>query len=184
MGKKWMILLCSFSVLTLICSVISTSLVFYGDKARTESNSNKVIANNNVYKSTSIVYESSNSLNLYGLTPDFKITQNFTITNNNSNTIKYSIKWLNVTSTWDDVSFNNSEIHPEEFVYTLTCTNGEKIERKQMPVENEYIIQNLELKTNKSNTCYIDVEFLNMYKDQSYNYNKSFSGTYVVTIEE
>lgn len=184
MGKKWMILLCSFSVLTLICSIISTSLIFYGDRARTQENSNKVIANNNVYKNATIVYEQDNNLSLYGLTPGIKITQNFSMTNNNSNTIKYSIKWLNVTTTWNGNTLNYSEIHPEEFVYTLTCSNGEKIDRKQMPLENEYIIQNLELKTNKSNNCSIDIEFLNMNKDQSYNYNKSFSGRYLITIEE
>ena len=61
MGKKWMILLCSFSVLTLICSIISTSLIFYGDRARTQENSNKVLANNNVYKNTLVVYEQDNN---------------------------------------------------------------------------------------------------------------------------
>ena len=186
MGKKWMILLCSFSVLTLISSVLCTSLVYFSEQARTDINSKEVVAANNIYKSLSINYDENNTLTLTDLNPGEKITKTFSITNNNSNTINYSIVWNNVSSTWNTGN-NYQTAHPEEFIYSLTCSNGEKIENKQMPLaddEDKTIIKNLELKTNKTNDCSITINFVSIDGDQSYNFNKSFGGTYKVIVEE
>lgn len=185
MDKKWMILTCFFSMLTFISSVICSCLVFYNEKARTEVNSNKVLATNNTYKSTNIIYYQNNLLNLSELTPGYNLEQSFSIINNNSNTTYYDIIWSNVTSTWN-VASNGFSSHPEEFIYSLICSNGEKIESKQMPIDNNdnVILENLELKTNKSNDCTIKVSFINNGLDQSYNLNKSFSGTYKIVVRE
>ena len=186
MGKKWMILLGSFSVLTLISSVLCTSLIYFSEQARTDINSKEVVAANNMYKSISINYNQNNVLNLSNLNPGDLITKTFSITNNNSNTINYKILWSNVSSTWNTGN-NYQTAHPEEFVYTLTCSNGEKIENKQMPLaddEDLTIINNLELKTNKTNDCTITFSFVSKDGDQSYNFNKSFGGTYKVVVEE
>lgn len=185
MDKKWMILTCFFSVLTFVSSVICSCLVFYNEKARTEVNSNKVLAVGNLYKSTSIIYNQSNHLNLSSLSPGFTVEKSFSITNNYSNTIIYDIVWDKVITTWN-YSDNGLSAHPEEFVYSISCTNGEKIDNKQMPVEeNDYnILSSLELKTNKSNECTIKITFINNGLDQSYNLNKSFSGTYKVVVKE
>lgn len=184
MEKKVMILICFFSALTMISSVVSSSLIFYSEQARTEANSNKVLATNNIYKSTSIVYNQNNTFNLSGLSPGYTITNNFSITNNNSNTIKYRIEWNNVTSTWKDAV--DGITHPEEFTYTLTCSNGEAVKETTMPTEKGpiVILDNLELKTNKTNECNLKVEFKNTGLDQSYNNNKSFRGTYKIVIIE
>ena len=186
MGKKWLILVCFFSVLTLIVSLISASLVFFNEKGRTELNSERVLGTNNNYKSTSIIYNQNNTLKLSGLTPGSSILQSFLITNNNSNTIIYNIEWSNVTSTWKDKANEFSEAHPEELVYSLSCTNGEKIENKQMPIGNSdnIILENLELKTNQTNNCDIKVTFVYKEQDQSYNLNKSFGGTYKIVVKE
>lgn len=185
MDKKWMILTCFFSVLTFISSIICSCLVFYNEKARTEINSNKVLATSNTYKSATILYNQNNYLSISGLIPGNTIEQSFSITNNNSNTIIYDIEWDNVTTTWN---YNNDGLasHPEEFSYALTCSNGEKVENKVMPVDsNDYtIFSNLELKTNKSNECDIKITFINTGNDQSYNLNKSFSGIYKVVVRE
>lgn len=178
MDKKWMILIGVFSVLTLISSVISASIVFMNDEVRTEVNSKKVLGNANIYKSTSIVYESDNVLRLSSLNPGYHIEQKFSITNNNSNTIKYVIEWQNVTSTW-----NSDNALPKEFVYSLSCSNGEKIVDKQMPLNNEIILDDLELLTNKTNECVISISFVNTGQDQSYSLNKSFGGTYKVVVK-
>ena len=185
MEKRLLILTCFFSVLTLISSIICSSLIFYNEKAITEVNSNKVIASNNIYKSTSIIYNKNNTISLSGINPGYSLEQKFTISNNNSNTIKYNIEWKNVVSTWN-VSSNNMQVHPEEFIYSVSCTNGEKVENKTMPTsEKDYIIlENLELKTNKTNECTIKILFLNKGVDQSYNSNKSFKGTYKVIVIE
>lgn len=183
MEKKVVILVGFFSVLTLITSVITSSLVFFNEKARTEANSNKVLVQEGIYKSTSVDYERNNTLNLSGLTPGYNLEQKFSITNNNSNTIKYNIEWSNVASSWNTAS-NGMEAHPEEFVYSINCTNGDRVEEQQMPTNDEIILENLELKTNKSNDCVIKVTFKNTGLDQSYNYNKSFKGTYKVVIKE
>ena len=184
MDKKVTILVCFFSALTLISSVITTSLIFYSEQARTEANSNKVLATNNIYKSVSIVYNQNNTLNLSGLTPGFNTTHTFSITNNNSNTIKYRIEWINITSTWGDVKDGVS--HPEEFTYTLMCSNGEAVKQTSMPTKKEdvIILDNLEIKTNKTNDCSLKVEFKNLGTDQSYNNNKSFRGTYKIVTKE
>lgn len=184
MDKKITILVCFFSVITLISSLTTSAFVFYSEQARTEANSSKVLATNNVYKSSSIVYNENNTLNLSGLTPGYSTTHTFSITNNNSNTIKYRIEWNNITSTWADAT--NGTTHPEEFTYTLTCSNGEAIKQTTMPTSKKTIkiLDNLELKTNKTNECTLKIEFQNLGIDQSYNNNKSFRGTYKIVVEE
>ena len=186
MNNKWMILAVFFSVITLISSIICSSLVYNSEKNKTEISSNQVIAINIIHKNTSIVYYSNNSLKLIGLEPGYNLTQKFFITNNNSNTIKYNIEWTSVSSTWNTESEEYGAPHPEEFVYTLSCTNGERVENKTMPLsENDYVIfKDLELKTNKTNECTINIRFLAKDQDQSYNLNKSFGGKYIVKVIE
>ena len=55
-----------------------------------------------------------------------------------------------------------------------------------MPLsENDYVIfKDLELKTNKTNECTINIRFLAKDQDQSYNLNKSFGGKYIVKVIE
>lgn len=183
MDKKMMILVCFFSVATFISSVIGSCFVFYNEKARTDINSNKVLATPDVSKSTSINYYGNNKLNLSMLEPGYTMEQKFSITNNESNLLKYKIIWNNISSTWGSDSGTS---HPEEFIYSLTCSNGQKIIDKQMPINNEdiVILENQELKTNKTDECTLKVTFLSTGFDQSYNLNKSFSGEYKVVIEE
>lgn len=182
MDKRITILVCFFSVITLISSLVTSALIFYNEQARTEANSNKVLATNNVYKSTSIVYNQNNTFNLSELKPGYTTTHKFSITNNNSNTIKYRIEWSNVTSTWNEEI--NGISHPEEFVYTLTCSNGENKKTTIMPTKNGTILTDLEIKTNKTNECSLKVEFINTGLDQSYNNSRSFRGTYRIIVEE
>lgn len=185
MDKKWMIPLCIFSVLTFISSIVSTTLVFYSERAHTKINSSTVLAANNEYKSTSIIYYQSNDINLSSLNPGDVKTYSFEIVNNNSNTVKYSIKWQNVNSTWY-VKSDTMETHPEEFVYSLTCSDGNKVENQTMPdsKEDKVILTNKELKTSKTNTCQLTITFVNKNIDQSYNLNKIFGGTFKVIVEE
>ena len=185
MGKKWMILLSLFSCVTLITSITSMFIILNGDNARTEVNSNKVIASNDIYKSVSIVYETDNTFNISNLNPGDQITKTFTITNNNSDSIFYNIEWRNINSTWQNPSMY-SEPHPEEFIYTLQCTNGEKIESAIMPTNNNdpIILENLEIKSNKKNTCNLTMKFNTTGYDQSYNLYKTFEGTIKVIIKE
>lgn len=185
MDKKWMILTCFFSVVTLIASIASSCLVFFNEESRTKLHSDTIIAENKIYKNVSIVYENSNVIKLSNISPGYNITQKFNITNNNSNTINYRIEWSNVTSTWNNENSITTP-HPEEFVYSVSCTNGEKIENKTMPYNNEnnVILDNLELKTNKSNECTLTIKFIQNGTDQSYNLNKLFGGTYKVVVKD
>jgi hypothetical protein len=180
MAKKWMVVLCVFSVLTFLCSLVSAITIIVNENARTELNSTEVLASNNTYKSTSIIYDQSNELYLLNLSPGYSQSNTFTITNNHSSEIKYSIKWYNVTSNWSEGG------HPEEFTYSVTCTNGEQATGKTMPSANEdlTIIEDLELKTNKSNTCTMTISFTSTGLDQSYNLNKTFKGTYKIVVKE
>ena len=93
MAKKWMVVLCVFSILTFLCSLVSAITIIVNENARTELNSTEVLSSNNTYKSTSITYDQPNELNLVNLMPGHTITNTFSITNEHSNTIKYSIKW-------------------------------------------------------------------------------------------
>lgn len=186
MAKKWTILLCFFSILTFITSLISTIIVIVNENARTELNSTEVLATNNTYKSTSITYDQPNELNLVNLVPGYTQTNTFTITNEHSNTIKYSVKWYNVNSNWDEINPITNTSKPDEFKYALICSNGEKIEEKIMPTNEDdmTIIKDLELKTNKTNTCTLTIQFISTGLDQSYNFNKTFKGTYKVVVDE
>lgn len=179
MDKKWMILIGFFSAVTLISSIISTSIILLNDDIRTEVNSNKVLATKNTYKSTSVIYDENNNLKISAIEPGYNLEQKFRISNNNSKTIKYKIVWQNVTSNW-----NLDNANPAEFTYSLNCSNGEKVTSKQMPLENETIIDNLELQTNKVNECSITINFANTGQDQSYNLDRSFVGTYKVIVTE
>ena len=174
MDKKWMILLCTISILTLISSIICSCIVFYNEQARTETNSNKVLANNYTHKNTTINYYQNNQLNIINITPGYKIEQRFSITNNNSDTIKYNIVWENIKSNWT----NN------DFIYTISCSDGQNITNQVLPNNNEknIIFQNLELKTNKTNECTIRLEYLN--QENTINNNNLFSGTYKIIITE
>ena len=185
MGKKWMILICSFSMLTFISSVICIALIYFGEESKTNINSNSILANNNTYKSSNITYYQPNTLALNNLNPGDKIIRTFSITNNNSNTIIYDIRWENISSTWNQ-NYDSNNIHQEEFVYSVECTNGEKIFQKEMPFNNSdnIIFSNLELKTNKTNLCTLTIEFIKKEQDQSYNFNKNFGGTYKILIKE
>lgn len=179
MNKRLILLTCFFSVLTLIFSIVSINLILKSDKVKTEQNSSTVLASNNIYLNTSINYYGNNTLNILSPEPGYSLTQSFSITNNNSNTIKYKIVWREVTSSWN---YNSSK--KEEFTYSLSCSNGEKIENKTMPFQEETIIENLELKTNKTNDCTITINFLNTGLDQSYNLNNTFKGIYKFEIEK
>ena len=183
MGKKWSILFCIFSMLTLISSIAYNIFLVSNDKNRTELNSNSVLASNNIYNKIYINYESDNHLNLSNLLPAQSVTKTFSITNNNSKDISYSIVWDNITSTWGLNHYDSSLVHPEEFLYTLSCTDGTTI-TNQMPINNDnnIILDNLTLKSNSINTCIINIEFTFLEKDQSYNFNKIFEGTYKVVI--
>jgi len=176
-NKKLILITCFFSALTLLSSIVSINLILKSDKAKTEQNSSTILASNNIYLNTSINYYGNNTLNIINPEPGYSLTQSFSITNNNSNTIQYKIIWTEITSTW-----NTSK--PEEFTYNLSCSNGEKIENKTMPFQEEIIVENLELKTNKTNDCTITVNFLNTGSDQSYNLYKTFKGIYKIIVEE
>lgn len=186
MDKKWMILFSVFSVCTLIISAISCTFIILNEKTHTKINSESILAEKIEYKSTTIVYKQNNTLKLSELNPgDFR-SYSFDVVNNNSNTIYYSVKWQNVTSNWNTVAEGYSAAHPEELVYSIDCTDGSKIDNQKMPAtgEEKVIIQNLELKTNSSNSCTLNINFLHKDTDQSYNLNKSFSGTYKVVVDK
>lgn len=186
MEKRMMILTCIFSALTLFFSVMCTTITIQNEKNRTELNSSSIIANNHQYYKLSIIYNQSNKLNISNLQPGDFIEKNFSVTNNNSDSIKYKIVWKNVNSTWNNMNVGFNELHPEEFTYSLNCTNGEYIENKKMPttMNDSIILEELILKTNRTNECKLTISFLNLNKDQSYNLNKMFSGEYKVLIYE
>ena len=186
MDKKWMILFSVFSVCTLVISAISCSLIILNEKTHTKINSETILAEKKEYKSTTIIYNQNNTLKLSELNPgDFR-SYSFEVLNNNSNTITYSVVWQNVTSNWNAVSEGYSNTHPEEFVYSISCSDGSKIENQKMPYtgEDKEILKDLELRTNSSNSCTLNINFLHKDTDQSYNLNKSFSGTYKVVVNK
>ena len=186
MDKKWMVLLVFFSVVTLLSSIISTSLIYNSENNRTEITSNQILASNKKYKNTLITYNQDNNINLTGLEPGYETKYKFSVTNNNSDTIKYNIEWDNISSTWNTSSEEYNVVHPEELTYNVSCTNGEKVDTKTMPInpdENE-ILKDLELKNNKTNECTITIKFVKKEEDQSYNLNRQFKGKYVVKIIE
>lgn len=183
MGKKWLILLCIFSMLTFISSITYNVFLISNDKNRTELNSNSVLASNNIYNKIYINYEYDNHLYLTNLLPTQSISNTFTITNNNTKEITYSIIWENVQSNWGTNEYDSSLIHPEEFIYSLNCSDGNTV-TNQMPINNDnnIILDNLKLKTNSINTCVLKIEFIQKGTDQAYNLDKHFEGTYKVVI--
>jgi hypothetical protein len=186
MGKNSMILILSFSVLTFITSLICTLVIINNENARTEMNSNKVIAKKNTYISSYITYKESNTFTINNLRPGDTIYKNFVITNNSSKETKYNIYWENIYSNWGNANMYGI-IHPEEFTYTINCSNGEKTEPKQVPINNEgdnIILENITLPTDKTNTCTMALTFNQKEEDQSYNLEKTFTGTYIIKLQQ
>lgn len=175
MDKRWLILTCFFSMLTLITSIVCTSLIYQAEKNKTESNSNEVIATKTLYKDTSIIYEQNNIVTLTSIAPGYTITKTFSLTNNNSDTIKYRIEWQDITNL-------DTNTHKDKFTYSLKCSNGESKE-EIVPSTDEIILDNLELKTNKSNECQITLT-LNEDETITESYTQTFKGTYKITIIE
>jgi hypothetical protein len=175
MDRKWMIITCFFSIVTFISSIICSSLIFYNEKNRTEINSEKVLAANKVYKNSTVIYNENNSIDFSNVSSGYTVTRDFSITNNNSNPIKYSVMWSNIVST-----FNS-----EKLTYSLSCSNGEKITNRQIPTkENEYdILKEAELKTNSTNNCTITINYADS-DEFVEEQNQSFGGKYQVKIIE
>ena len=173
MDRKWMIITCFFSIITFISSVICSSLIFYNEKNRTEINSEKVLASNTIYKNSSIIYNENNMIDFSNVTPGYTITRTFSITNNNSNSIKYKIYWSDIVSTFE----------VEKLTYSLSCSNGEKVANKQVPTkESEYsIIDEAEIKTNSTNNCSITIVYTNN-DEYIQEQNRSFGGKYQIEI--
>lgn len=184
MDRKLVIIACFFSILTFISSVVCSSLIFYNEKNRTEINSEKVLAANNIYKTSSIIYNNGNSINFANIAPGYSTSRSFSITNNNSNTIKYKVEWQNIVSTWGNEI--NGVSHPEELIYSLNCSNGERVNSKQVPTNDKdnLIIDNIEVKTNSTDSCTITINYKNNGGDQSYNENRSFGGLFKVSVIE
>lgn len=180
-----MLVISFFSVLTFVFAATSCAFVFYSEKIHTKINGDSVVASNNIYKSTSVVYNGSNNVNLSDLNPGDTRNYTFEITNNNSNTIKYEIEWENVNSNWHIATNGAIEAHPEELVYSVTCTDGKNVSNQQMPTTSSTsILKDAELKTNATNTCTLSITFIKNENDQSYNLYKSFGGTYRVIVKE
>ena len=186
MGKNSMILILSFSVLTFITSLVCTLVIINNENARTEMNSNRVIAKKNTYISSYITYKESNTFTIDGLRPGDVVTKTFVITNNSSKETKYNIYWQNIYSDWGNANMYGI-IHPEEFTYNINCTNGEKTESKQVPINNDgdnVILENLTLTTNKTDTCTMTLIFNKKEEeDQSYNLDKTFTGSYIIKLQ-
>ena len=175
MDRKWMIVTCFFSIVTFISSIICSSLIFYNEKNRTEINSEKVLATNTIYKNSTIIYDENNSIDFSNVSPGYTTTKKFSITNNNSNVIKYKIYWSDVVSTFE----------PDKLIYSLSCSNGEKTSGKSIPTEEEdyIIVDNAELKTNSTNNCSITISYTNN-DEYLADQNRSFGGKYQIEIIE
>lgn len=175
-----MIVACFFSILTFISSVICSSLIFYNEKNRTEINSEKVLAANNIYKTSQIIYKQDSTINFSNVSNGYSTNRSFSITNNNSNSIKYKVVWSNIVSSYDT----------KNLTYSLSCSNGEKVTDKQIPSnDKEYtIIDNIEVKTNGTNNCTITINYKEDEpiegEEQEEPSNRSFGGKYQVIIIE
>ncbi|MBQ4030212.1 MAG: hypothetical protein II625_00540 [Bacilli bacterium] len=180
MDRKWMIVACFFSILTFISSIICSSLIFYNEKNRTEINSEKVLATNNIFKTSQIIYKQDSTINFSNVSDGYSVSRTFSVVNNNSNVIKYKVVWSNIVSSYDN----------QMLTYSLSCSNGEKVADKQIPSnDKEYtIIDNVEVKTNSTNNCtitinYSDKEELEEEQPEEPT-NRSFGGKYQVIIIE
>ena len=78
MGKKWLILLSSFAILTFISSLISIIIVLNITNTKSEINGNTLISNGSNYQNTIITYYTDNNISLNNLNPGDKIIKKFT----------------------------------------------------------------------------------------------------------
>lgn len=156
MDKRLAILISSFSILTFTISLISSILIVNSENARTEKNGSEILSKEQSNRLL-INFETNNELELINLTPGYNLSTNFTIINNSREKIRYNIKWIKVNS-----SFKNID-NPESFIYSLNCSNGEKIEEKQMPlsIDEQSIYDNLEINPNEENKCSLFINFKN-----------------------
>ena len=158
MTKAWMYFSGSIFILTFICSIIGTTLVFQSFSMKTNIESNQIIESNS-YENITITYHGSRHLE-----DSSEANKSFTIKNNNPHKITYSIIWSKIKNG------NN-------YLYDINCTDNESKTAINI-IDNK---QTLDLDSNLEKTCYI-----NLYHKSDILENEEnilFSGEYKIIIE-
>ena len=170
MGKKWMILICFFCVLTFISSITTTILLFNIENHHDEIKTTGIKGSNKNYQNTFITFNGENNIKIDNIFPGNRIEKSFSITNNNSDSIRYGISWQNITTSLTEEN--------ENFYYLLKCDDL-STPIIAMPISNATIANNLELKGNHTNNCTITIEVGN---DMPLDNN--FNASYIIKIDE
>ena len=164
MERKLLWILCSLSIFTFTTSLFSTLLIYFNDNNHTKINSSTVINKKTKYKKSMIVYENGKHVDIKNVTADYEKNYIFRITNDNSDEISYTVKWINVKSDWNLTDY-------QYFVYSINCDNGVVIDNQNMPFTNEEkdIVPSLTVGSNRTISCGIKVKYNNNYIEQTIN---------------
>ena len=164
MERKLLWILCVLSIFTFTTSLFSTLLIYYNDSNHTKVNSSSVINKKTKHKKSMIVYENGNHVEIRNVNSEYDKNYLIRIVNDNSDEIRYTIKWTNVISDWNSSDYLN-------FTYYANCDNGVVIDRQIMPFSNEekVIVPTLVVNSNKVVSCGININYNTNYIEQTSN---------------
>jgi len=177
MEKRKQIIIIIIGIVTIILTIAGATFVYLSLLIVNEDYLPKSIIQTKSY-ATLITYEQNGQILMNNAVPGTTKTINLTITNANPNDeIMYYLYWSNIT--------NNFDMTNKDLVYSVTCTEGNviqdtnKVVDKLLPISGsqEELAPIQSLAPEATNTCQIEIKYLQLAIIQNNNMNKSFEGT-------
>ena len=128
-----------------------------------------------VYEGEEYVLKFSDGLDMNqpNITPGWKGSKNFTITNKTDEAQTFKLEWINVTNTFTEV--NN-------LYYKITRDNNVVKDSLRTPYNSAVILDNITIPAYKSYVYTFEFEFKETNVNQDVDKNKLFDGTIKITV--
>ena len=118
-------------------------------------------------KNMEITYTETSNVTLENAYTGDSLTKTFTVKNTGNTDVYYNVVLENVV---------NDFAKPEELQYTISETNDAAWRLGKTPTSDDTLLSDIKIKTGETHTYTLEITFIDVGNDQSYNMNKTFSG--------
>lgn len=118
-------------------------------------------------KNMEITYTETSNVTLENAYTGDSVTKTFTVKNTGNTDVYYNVVLENVV---------NNFAKPEELQYTISETNDAAWRLGKTPTSDDTLLSDIKIKTGETHTYTLEITFIDVGNDQSYNMNKTFSG--------
>ena len=122
---------------------------------------------NTFNKNMEITYTETSNVTLENAYTGDSVTKTFTVKNTGNTDVYYNVVLENVV---------NDFAKPEELQYTISETNDAAWRLGKTPTSDDTLLSDIKIKTGETHTYTLEITFIDVGNDQSYNMNKTFSG--------